>query len=223
MAAKLALAVVVGSVLFALAGELREALVLIPGLVTERFFLWQPLSYAFVATDPLGVIFGALIIVSIGGALEQTWGGKRLLLVALGTTVAAGFLTVALSLLFAGLRVLPFGGATVMTGVLWIAYGLSYGRQQMNFWGIPLTGNVFALIGVGFTFLQGAFGGFAHVIPEFIALGLVAAYVKLGTTGTLMLRVKTWRLQQQMRSRAKHLRVVSSDRNTPKDSDRYLH
>ena len=38
-----------------------------------------------------------------------------------------------------------FLGATVMTTGIWIAYGLSIGRGQSNFWGMPITGNVLAL------------------------------------------------------------------------------
>ncbi len=44
-----------------------------------------------------------------------------------------------------------------MGRALWVAYGLSFGRRQTNFWGLPVSGNVFALIGVGFVFLNGAF------------------------------------------------------------------
>ena len=40
-----------------------------------------------------GVIFGALILWSIGGALEQTWGPRKLLIFSLGVTTLAALLT----------------------------------------------------------------------------------------------------------------------------------
>src|SRR5678816_1129833 len=97
-AAWLAVALVVGSVLFALTRDgLGGLLRLIPGAVL-RGYVWQPLSYAFVESSPMGVIFGALILWQLGGALEQSWGTRRMAGFAVGTTVLAGVVTVLLSL-----------------------------------------------------------------------------------------------------------------------------
>jgi membrane associated rhomboid family serine protease len=218
----LAVALVVGSVVFALTREgIGELLRLVPGLVLHGY-LWQPLSYAFIETSPMGVIFGALILWQLGGALEQTWGTRRMTAFALGTTVLAGAVTVLLALVIHALRPIPFSGGFVMGSSLWVAYGLSFGRQQTNFWGLPVSGNVFALIGVGFVFLNGAFSSFLLVIPEAVALLLTWAYLRLGGPSDWMLRVQGWRLQRQLRSRSKHLTLVSPDRNTPRDSDRFI-
>lgn len=218
----LAVALIIGSVVFALARDgIGPLLLLVPGFVL-RGFLWQPLSYGFVADSPMGVIFGALILWQLGGALEQTWGTRRMALFAIGTTVLAGVLTVLLALVVPPLRLLPFAGGFVMGSALWVAYGLSFGRQQTNFWGLPVSGNVFALIGVGFVFLDGAFSSFYRVIPEALGLGLTWGYLRLGGPSDWFLRFQGWRLQRQMRSRSKHLTLVSPDRNTPRDSDRFL-
>src|SRR5215831_47552 len=156
----LAVALVVGSVVFALSREgIGELLRLVPGLVL-RGYVWQPLSYAFIENSPMGVIFGALILWQLGGALEQTWGTRRMSFFAVGVTVLAGILTVLLALLVPALRNIPFAGGFVMGSALWVAYGLGFGRHQTNFWGLPVSGNVFALIGVGFVFLSGAFSSF---------------------------------------------------------------
>jgi membrane associated rhomboid family serine protease len=221
-AAWLAVALIIGSVVFALARDgIGPLLLLVPGLVL-RGFVWQPLSYGFVADSPMGVIFGALILWQLGGALEQTWGTRRMAFFAVGTTVLAGVLTVLVALLVSPLRLLPFAGGFVMGSALWVAYGLSFGRQQTNFWGLPVSGNVFALIGVGFVFLDGAFSSFYRVIPEALGLGLTWGYLRLGGPGDWLLRFQSWRLQRQLRSRSKHLTLVSPDRNTPRDSDRFL-
>jgi membrane associated rhomboid family serine protease len=224
VAARLAIALIVGSVIFALGRErVAELLLLVPGDVLARLWLWQPLSYAFIERSPAGVIFGALILWQLGGALEQSWGSRRMALFALGTTVLAGVITVLLALAVPALRFTPFAGGWVMASALWVAYGLSFGRRQTNFWGLPLSGNVFALIGVGFVFLEGAFGSFLLVVPSAVGLLLTWIYLRLGGPSDWMLRVQGWRLQRQMRSRSKRLKLVSPDRNTPRDSDRYLH
>lgn len=221
-AAWLAVGLVVGSVVFALGRDgLGEYLRLVPGLVRHGF-LWQPLSYAFIADSPMSVIFGALILWQLGGALEQTWGTRRMTAFALGTTVLAGVVTVLLALVVHRLLSVPFSGGFVMGSALWVAYGLSFGRRQTNFWGLPVSGNVFALIGVGFVFLTGAFQGFVYVVPEAVALLLTWAYLRLGGPASWILRLQGWRLQRQLRTRSKHLTLVSPDRNTPRDSDRFI-
>src|SRR5262249_50082077 len=148
-AAWLAVALIIGSVVFALARDgVGRLLLLIPGAVLHGY-LWQPLSYGFVADSPMGVIFGALILRQRGGASEPAWGARRMTAFAIGTTVLAGVLTVLLALVVPVLLLIPFPGGFVMGSALWVAYGLSFGRQQTNFWGLPVSGNVFALIGVG--------------------------------------------------------------------------
>jgi membrane associated rhomboid family serine protease len=221
-AAWLAVLLIIGSVVFALARDgIGPLLLLVPGLVL-RGFVWQPLSYGFVADSPMGVIFGALILWQLGGALEQTWGTRRMASFAVGPPILAGVLTVLLAFLVSPLRLLPFAGGFVMGSALWVAYGLSFGRQQTNFWGLPVSGNVFALIGVGFVFLDGAFSSFYRVIPEAFGLALTWGYLRLGGPSDWLLRFQSWRLQRQLRSRSKHLTLVSPDRNTPRDSDRFL-
>jgi len=221
-AAWLAVGLVVGSVVFALGREgIGQFLRLVPGLVL-RGYVWQPLSYAFVESSPMGVIFGALILWQLGGALEQTWGTRRMAAFAVGTTALAGIVTVLLALLIRELLGIPFTGGWVMGSSLWVAYGLSFGRRQTNFWGLPVSGNVFALIGVGFVFLNGAFSSFLLVIPEAVALLLTWAYLRLGGPASWFLRLQGWRLQRQLRTRSKHLTLVSPDRNTPRDSDRFI-
>jgi membrane associated rhomboid family serine protease len=219
-AAKLALALVAGSLLASPAlGGAAHLLLLAPLEVIYGLRLWQPFTYAFVETSPLGVIFGALITWSIGGALEMSLGSRRLFVLAVGCTVGAGLVTVLLALLMPSLLGGRFPGGSVMTSILWVSYGLYVGRGPTNFWGIPLTGNQFAAVGLGFILLSGAFGGFVAVLPDLIGLALAFLYVRGGSPRTLWLRFNHKRLQRRLSARPKHLRVVN--RNKP-DRDQYL-
>ncbi len=222
MAARLAIALVVGSALWFLTQS--YFLVLVPGFVFARIAVWEPFTYAFVANDPLSVIFGALVVWSIGSALEATWGPKRLLYVVFGCTALAGIITTLIALVDPTIRSLAFFGAWVMGSIVWVAYGVSHGRGQANFWGIPVSGYVFALIGGGFVLLRAFYArDWRPVAPEAIGIALVIGYLKLGSPRIWLLRFGSWRLQRQLKARSSHLRLIAKDRNTPRDSDRYLH
>ncbi|MFP2930419.1 DUF1751 domain-containing protein [Pyxidicoccus sp. 3LG] len=221
-ASKLAVALVAGSVLYHLTkGGQGALLLLLPDLVFPRLFLWQPFTYAFIEASPFGIIFGAIITWSIGGYLESTWGGKRLLLVAVGITTLAGFLTALLGLLVPGATTQAYVGGNVMTTVLWVAYGLSIGRGETNFWGIPLSGNALAGIGAGFVVLMAVINGWQTQVPDLLALGMVFAYVRGANPRRLWLHLQHWRLQRQLKDRSKHLHVVPKNQNRP-DRDQFL-
>jgi membrane associated rhomboid family serine protease len=216
--AKLALGLVAGSVLFLLTRNGQGGLLLLlPAYVFSHLTLWQPFTYGFVETGPLGILFGALIIWSIGGWLEASWGSKRLLLVSVGITALAGFLTALLS------YVTPVGlaypGGTVLTTVLWVAYGLAIGRGQTNFWGMPLSGNMLAAVGAAFVGLNVVTAGWRSEVPALFGLVLIYAYVKGASPRRLWLQLQHWRLQRQLKDRSKHLHVVRPDRS---NQDRFL-
>jgi membrane associated rhomboid family serine protease len=218
--AKLAVALVVGSLL----ATFLPTLALHPGDVLSKLTLWQLVTYSFVELSAMGVIFGALILWSIGGSLEQTWGTRRLLTFALGVTVMSAVLTVALAPFIPLVAAYTFGGGTVMTSALWVAFGLSWGTRQTNFFGIPVTGNVLALIGAGFVVLNAAFSSIWVVIPSAFGIAMAFLYVKLNFPGGTWERFNSWRLRRQLDKRRNHLNVVSGDkRNMPSDSDRFLH
>jgi membrane associated rhomboid family serine protease len=221
MSSKLALGLVAGSVMFLLTRNAQGTLLLLtPGFIGS--FLWQPITYAFIEVSPLGIIFGAIIIWSIGGYLESIWGSKRLVLYAVGSTAIAGLLTALLGMVVPVAAAYP--GGTVMTTLLWVAYGLTIGRGQTNFWGIPLSGNALAGIGAGFVVLSvlttggSPLGGLLANLPDVFALFLAFAYVRGMSPKRLWLQLQHWRLQRQVRSRSRNLRVVAPDR----PDDRYL-
>jgi hypothetical protein len=224
ISAKLAVAFIALSLVAMLVPGLYGWIALVPQRVFGSFAVWQPLSYIFLASGPLDLVFGALIIFSIGGSLESAWGPRRLLGFAIGVTAVSGLLTLLLALAIPSLRAFPFPGGWSMTTALWVAYGLFIGRGQANFWGIPTTGNVLALIGIGFVVL-GYLTGSGQAIPAAFAVLLTFAFMRGFAPKVLWLRFQSWRLQRQLRGRSKHLKVVGGkDANQPTSgSDRFLH
>lgn len=219
--AKLALAVIAVSVVtFGL--NLQLWLSLVPGMTLGSLALWQPLTYVFLGSSPMEVLFSALIIWQMGGYFEATWGARRLVTYSVGLAALAGVLTVLTSLLIPSLRTYPFGGAGVIASLLWIGYGLSYGKAQLSFWGAPVSGYAFAGIGGLFVVLQAAFGGIVSVIPDVFAIAMGAAYIRLGSPRVWWLRLQSWRLTRELKGRSKHLRIIQQDDTTQRGDDRWL-
>lgn len=222
-AGAMAIAMIATSVVVALVKPLEEYVSLVPDLVV-RGFVWQLLTYALVEVTPLGVIFGALILWNLGGMVEFTWGRKRFLWFSLGVSLLAGLATVLVSLLVPSLVRHTYPGGMVLTGSLWVAYGLQIGRGQTNFWGAAVTGNVLALIGAGFVFLNAAFAGISTVIPEAFALLFTYFYMRGAQPSLLWLRFRSWQLDRDLKKRSAHLRGIDGGRrNVGGDSDKYLH
>jgi membrane associated rhomboid family serine protease len=218
--AALAVALVVASVAGELVPALREALLLVPDLVLGRLFLWQLATYGLFERSPMGVIFGALILWSLGGAVEARWGRRRFLTFSLGVVAAAGVATVALAALAPSLVASSYAGGAVFTLSLWVAYGLSIGRGQTNFWGLPVTGDVLALIGAGFVLLDAVYGGVRSAIPSLFALAFTYLWVRGGSP---MTRLRSWQLERDLRRRSSHLRSVEGGRRSPpRDRDQFL-
>lgn len=167
-------------------------LLFIPQETLFRFELWRPFTSLFVATSPLEVIFGALIIYSIGGMLESRWSRKRFLAVGLGIPLIAEIVVLIAALLFQDpLSSQIFSGSRQVVTTLWIIFGLvaHFSHEVLNFWGTPIRGSTFALIGVGFVVLSGVFGSFLPIAPELVTVVLCYLY---------MYRHRIFRLRNQL-------------------------
>jgi membrane associated rhomboid family serine protease len=226
-AAKMAVLFVVCSLVYYLTEQWTgEWVPLTPDRVIGSLTLWQLISYSVLfQRSVVSFLFGVLILVSTGGALERHWGAKRLWMFAFGVSAAAGGVTVLLSLLVPSIGAWSFMGADLIVLCIWVAFGLLVGRGQTNFWGMPITGNTLALIGASFVVLDAILSRqWKPFIPHFVALALTYLHVRLGFPHDALQRFGSWRLQRDLSKRSSHLRVISGDqRNTSRDSDKFLH
>lgn len=220
IAGALAITMVVTSVLVAVVRPLGALLYLMPDAVLGGF-VWQLLTYAFVENSPMGVIFGAIILWNLGGTVELNWGRRRFLWFSFGVATLAAIATVLLSLVVPSLVNRAYPGGMVLTGALWVAFGLQIGQGQTSFWGLQVTGNVLALIGAGFVFLNAAFSGIALVIPEAFALLFTFLYMRGAQPSLLWLRYRSWLLNRELKKRSSHLKGIDGGRSG-KGDDKYL-
>jgi hypothetical protein len=173
--AKLAAALVVGSLVTWALGWYW--LMLQPNEVLHGS-VWQPLTFCFIETSPTGVLFGAMILVTVGGTLQVWWGPAKLVRFLLAVTIASGVATLLLGLAFVQLRYTYFAGGGAMVSAAWCAYGWTLGRSQVSMYGVVVTGNQLAAIGILIAVLGAAYGSLAQLLPEGIAIALTYAYVR---------------------------------------------
>ncbi len=222
-AAKLAVALVATSVV----SRLLEAwagftLRLVPFEV-RKLALWQLVSWCLIETSPWAIIFGALLLVSFGGYLEQVWGRWKLLRFGFGVTFVVGLLTVALSFAIPSLQAFRFGGGGVMTSALMVTFGLTLGPRPANFFFFSMNGYQLAAFAGGMTLLNALFFAWQAVVPDALGIALSAGLWHFGGPSDWWERFGSWRLRRQLKARAKHLEVLDPNRNVRDGSDKYLH
>jgi membrane associated rhomboid family serine protease len=180
--------------------------------------VWRPITALFVSSSPREVVFGGLIIYSIGGALESQVGRQRFLTLAIAIPFIAELLTLPIFFLFSSLPDLPYPGSRSVVTSVWIAFGLIAARsgQMLQFWGNPVSGRSFALLGLGFVLLSAVFGGFIFVLPELLAAGLTYGYLLRRRNFDIKRRIEllyyNWKLRRLKAKRGFHVvRGVRSD------------
>ena len=217
----IAIATVVCSVIQGLLAQSGSSLFLFEPRRTLFFFeLWRPFSSLFIAVSPIEVIFGALIIYSIGSMLESRWSTRRFISVTLGIPLIAEVVVLLFTLCspstFAGYE---YPGSRQVVATLWITFGLvaHFSHEMLNFWGTPVRGKTFALIGVGFVLLTGVFSGFMLVVPELVTIAACYLYMYrhrlFRVRNKLELTFYEWKLRKLKKQT--NLRVIKGNRAKP--------
>ncbi|MCL2013206.1 MAG: hypothetical protein FWG75_10530 [Cystobacterineae bacterium] len=186
--------------------------------------LWQPLTWLWLRTGAFGVLLSTFLIWILGSQLELLWGRPRFWYFCISIPLLAGIFTLLLALGWPALSASRFEGGGVLTSILWVALGLEIGKRPLNFFGFALTGYVFAGLGLAFILLEAIFGSPVAIIPSLLAVLLSFLWVRWRIPGGLLERYSFWRLKRRAKLHRKRLNLLSGGkRNTPSDSDRYLH
>jgi len=196
---------------------------LIPAEVLRGAF-WQPLTWLWLSTGAFRVLLSAFLLWVLGSQLELFWGRPKFWRFCVLVPLFAGILSLLLSLAWPALQGRQYEGGGVLTTALWVALGLEMGRRPLNFFGFPLTGHLFAGLGLVFVALEAVFNSVTAVIPALLGLLLCFLWIYWRLPSRLQERYGSLRLKSKFKLRRKHLKLLTGDkRNTPKDSDRYLH
>jgi membrane associated rhomboid family serine protease len=207
------LVILIASVVNALGSAwLLAVTALVPELVLGGQ-LWRVVTWPFVQSDALTVVFVGLTLWWVATQLAWEWGERTFVLRFLGIAAGAGIATSLVALVWAPANVPQFG-AWPVTLALVFAWGLLHPGAQLNFWGIiPMTGRLVAQVILFGTILwaifRGGIAGIAAFVPNFAALGV--AWVQLAGGGGMRrswMRAKRRWFEWRFERKTRHLTVV---------------
>jgi membrane associated rhomboid family serine protease len=202
-----------GSIFGWLDPGLLSAAALVPAAIFEGE-LWRVVTWPLFSRDPLGLLFGALMLYWLGQQLAYAWGERRFLLRFLAFTLFAGVGTAVIAIAWPPARA-PHVGLWPVANALLLSWALLYPDREVNIWGIlPLKGKTVALLVVAGTFLYGiaggGVGGIGAFTPHLCALALAWALSRR-RGGSPLRDARRWWSERDAKRRARHLKVVKKD------------
>jgi membrane associated rhomboid family serine protease len=196
---------------------------LVPELVLESLWLWQPVTYMFLHDGPIHILFNMLGIWMFGVELERMWGTKFFVRYYAITGIGAGLTVIAAGLLpfeatEPAYRAVTIGASGALYGLL-MAFAIYFpDRPILMFLIFPVPAKYFVMIVGGLAFLSAP----GSQVSEAAHLGgLVFGYFYLkGGRGGFAAEIKYRYLKWKMNRLRRKFDVHSGGRS---DWDRHVH
>jgi membrane associated rhomboid family serine protease len=213
----------VAMLVFSIAGvslpAVLDALVLFPAAVFAGQ-VWRLLTWSLFALGPISLIFGCLAIAWLGRDLCHAWGARQFLAVYFGLSASTGVLTCLLALVWPSMGI-PAAAAWAAIDGLIVAWALLFpNRQLLVMFVVPVAGWNLIWGTLAVTAVFGLMGRVSAVVPQFIAIGLMLAYMRAPSLQTARLKLRYRWLQLRMGRRKSTFRVVERDDDDP---PRWMH
>ena len=207
-----------------LEAQLKLLLVFTPADLWHGY-LWQPLTYTFLARDPLDLLLSALLLWMFGSTLEQRWGMRRFLIFYFASVTLAALATALVGLFVHDVASFPYLGNWPAQMAMTAAYSLVLPDAQILLaFVVPVPGRYLVAISAGVTVLFVIMTRTpVPYIPHLfgLAAGLLLARGAAGPKH-LLLRLRVWLIERRLSGRK--LRVVpGGERKSGTGSDKYLH
>jgi len=194
---------------------------LVPALVLDRWWVWQPATYMFLHGGLFHLLFNMLALWMFGVDLERVWGTRFFARFYFVTGIGAALTTLALSLLPFGFAEALYGSVTVgASGAIYgllVAFAMMYPHRPIYLYMLfPIPARVFVLIIGAISFLSSVSetsGGVAHATH---LGGLVVGYLYLaGKRGGALSSLRSQWLRWRMARLRKRFEVHDGGRKGP--------
>lgn len=194
---------------------------LVPALVVERWWVWQPATYLFLHGGLFHLLFNMLALWMFGVDLERVWGTRFFVRFYFVAGIGAALTTLAIALLpFAFAEALyasvTVGASGAIYGLL-VAFAMMYPHRPIYLYMLfPIPARVFVLIIGAISFLSSVTeprGGVAHATH---LGGLVVGYLYLaGRRGGAFSSLRSHWLRWRMARLRKRFEVHDGGRKGP--------
>lgn len=201
--------------------SLEGMLGIIPG-DTFPFRLYTLLTYPWVESNLLSVLFNGLGIWFLGSELERSWGERVYLKFLFTATFLAGVLYVLLGVLLFQGTWLGGGilvGSAGLTYALCVAYAVLYpDRQFLMMFAFPVQAKWFCLIMAGVELYMGLLGGNPAAWGHLLSMGIAFLMIRYQQFSLLAwwLRSGPAKTPRDKAKGASHLRLINKDDDKPK-------
>jgi membrane associated rhomboid family serine protease len=191
---------------------------LVPALVFERWWVWQPVTYLFLHGGLFHLLFNMLALWMFGVDLERRWGTRFFARFYFISGIGAAATTLLVSLLPYSFATPLYGSVTVgASGAIYgllVAFAMMYPNRPIYLYMLfPIPARIFVLIIGAISFLSSvseARGGVAHAAH---LGGLVAGYLYLaGLRGHVLSAVRSQWLRWRMARLRKRFEVHDGGR-----------
>ena len=194
---------------------------LVPALVVERWWVWQPVTYMFLHGGLFHLLFNMLALWMFGVDLERRWGTRFFARFYAVAGVGAALTTLVMSWLPFGFAETLYASVTVgASGAIYgllVAFAMTYPHRPIYLYMLfPIPARVFVLIIGAISFMssvQETSGGVAHATH---LGGLVVGYLYLaGRRGRTLSSLRSQWLRWRMARLRKRFEVHDGGRKGP--------
>lgn len=151
-------AFLVGSILREFSGIQLAPLL---GLSTANLFrgnIFSPLTYPFIGTGLMEVVFNGMLFWFIGSELETLWGRKRYLTFMVAAALGGALIFLFIQFMFMGTSFLSLTGMAGVTSAMLVAYAILYPDRTFLFMLIfPVKAKYFCMLLIGMQLYMGVF------------------------------------------------------------------
>jgi membrane associated rhomboid family serine protease len=187
---------------------------------------WRVLTWVLLEPDPLGLVFGCLLLFFIGPELLYRWGTRRFFLLYFGTGAIVGGLTCVIGrFLWPDLyNVRYFTGVWPIQEALIIAWATLYPDRPIRvFFVLPLAGRHLVAFTIAVTAVYALINGVPNFVPHFLAELLALVYMDVLSVRRAYLHARMAMLQRDYRRRTANLKVVDRETRRPEEPPRWTH
>ena len=189
-----------------------NAFIFRPGDVLHQHSVWQLVTYAFVQSQPIGLLFAVYALWAFGIDVERRLGSRAFFGYFFGLAFVGSLVTTLLALIFPRLQAMQYEGAyAVGTGLVVVWARLNRGAM-INFFFFPMSAELLVWLTLGLLVLYSIAGSPLLFIPDFAAFAAADLSMRSGfdlSPRRLYLRFRARQIERDLRKKASRFTVIS--------------